>query len=211
MPQNAKRLDEILTIAPVIPVITIKDSSNAIPLARALVKGGLPVIEITLRTKSAIEAIKLISQEVKGAIVGAGTVLTASQYKSATRAGASFMVSPGTTPSLLDIAGTHDVPLLPGASSPSESMFLMDRSYLRQKFFPAEQSGGIDYLSALVSPLPDVKFCPTGGVTLENSTSYLKLKNVLCVGGSWIASLDLIKQKNWAKIEENARIAASLK
>ena len=210
MPQNTKRLDEILSQAPVIPVITIEDTSDAIPLAKALVKGGLPVIEITLRTKAAIEAIKVISNEVKGAIVGAGTVLTASQYNAASQAGASFMVSPGTTPSLLDIAGTHDVPLLPGASSPSESMFLLDRSYLRQKFFPAEPSGGTAFLSSLVSPLPDIKFCPTGGITLESAPSYLKLKNVMCIGGSWIASSDLIKQKNWQQIEKNARVAAKL-
>ncbi len=211
MPQKTKRLDEILTIAPVIPVITIEDSSVALPLAKALVKGGLPVIEITLRTKAAIDAIKLISKEVKGAIVGAGTVISASQYNSASRAGASFMVSPGTTPALLDIAGSHDVPLLPGASSPSESMFLMDRSYLRQKFFPAEPSGGTTFLSSLISPLPDIKFCPTGGITLESAPSYLKLSNVICIGGSWIASSKLINQENWQQIEDNARVAANLK
>ncbi len=210
MSTNTARIDAIMNLAPVIPVLTIDDPAKAVPLATALVKGGLPVIEITLRTEGAIEAIAAVAREVEGAVPGAGTVLDAEQYKAAVDAGSQFIVSPGCTPKLADIAEGYDVPLLPGVSSASEAMALLERGYRRMKFFPAEAAGGAPFLKALSSPLSAIKFCPTGGVSLENAPSYLSLPNVICVGGSWIASKKDVAEENWFAIESRARQAAEL-
>ncbi|WP_417690686.1 bifunctional 4-hydroxy-2-oxoglutarate aldolase/2-dehydro-3-deoxy-phosphogluconate aldolase [Roseibium sp.] len=211
MPQNIKKTEAIMTAAPVIPVLIVEDPAKAVPMAEALVRGGLPVIEITLRTERALEAIKLVADNVEGAIPGAGTVMTAAQYEKAISAGSQFIVSPGATPRLLDIADAFaDVPLLPGAATASEVMYLLERGYERLKFFPAEQAGGAAYLKSLSSPLAAAKFCPTGGVSLDKAPTYLGLPNVLCVGGSWIADAKAIANEDWAGIEERARAAAAL-
>jgi 2-dehydro-3-deoxyphosphogluconate aldolase / (4S)-4-hydroxy-2-oxoglutarate aldolase len=204
-------LEAILKAAPVVPVMVIEDVADAVPLARALVKGGLPVLEITLRTKAALECIRAIIAEVEGAIVGAGTVLDGKKLKETEHIGCAFAVSPGFTGHLLDAAEDMMIPLLPGSASAAECMTLMERGYRFQKFFPAEPAGGVAYLSSLASPLPQVSFCPTGGITLESAPRYLKLANVVTVGGSWMAPKKLIEAKDWAGIEKLAREAASLK
>ncbi|MEP3279977.1 MAG: bifunctional 4-hydroxy-2-oxoglutarate aldolase/2-dehydro-3-deoxy-phosphogluconate aldolase [Stappiaceae bacterium] len=210
MVQNVERVDAVLTAAPVVPVLIIEDAKKAVPMAKALVAGGLPAIEITLRTDAAMEAIRAVASEVEGAMVGAGTVLNAEQYDKAAKAGSTFIVSPGATANLLHVADGHNVPLLPGATSASESMFLLEHGYVRQKFFPAEPAGGVPFVKALSSPLSAIKFCPTGGITAQNAPDYLKLPNVICVGGSWIASPDLINAEAWDQIEANARAACAL-
>ncbi|MBD8876376.1 bifunctional 4-hydroxy-2-oxoglutarate aldolase/2-dehydro-3-deoxy-phosphogluconate aldolase [Roseibium polysiphoniae] len=210
MPQNIALIERVMTAAPVIPVLVIEDPAKAVPMAEALVRGGLPSIEITLRTPRALEAIKLVADNVEGAIPGAGTVLDQAQYEAAVAAGSQFIVSPGATTKLLDIAEQSDVPLLPGAATSSEVMALLERGYERLKFFPAEQAGGASYLKSLSSPLTAAKFCPTGGVSLEKAPGYLSLPNVLCVGGSWIADAKAIAAEDWAGIEERARAAAAL-
>ncbi|MFD1696577.1 bifunctional 4-hydroxy-2-oxoglutarate aldolase/2-dehydro-3-deoxy-phosphogluconate aldolase [Roseibium aestuarii] len=211
MPQNIEKTEAVMTAAPVIPVLIVEDPAKAVPMAEALVRGGLPAIEITLRTPRALEAIRLVAENVEGAIPGAGTVLNEEQYEAALAAGSQFIVSPGATPALLDVADKHDVPLLPGAATASEVMYLLERGYSRLKFFPAEQAGGASYLKSLSSPLAGAKFCPTGGVTLDKAPDYLKLQNVLCVGGSWIADAKAIASDDWAGIEERARAAATLR
>ncbi len=212
MMQDAQpSLEAILKAAPVIPVMVIEDVADAVPLARALVKGGLPVLEITLRTKTALECIKAIIAEVEGAIVGAGTVLDGKKLKETEHLGCAFAVSPGFTRHLLDAAEDVMVPLLPGSATASECMALMERGYRFQKFFPAEPAGGAAYLSSLASPLPQVQFCPTGGITLQSAPSYLKLANVITIGGSWMAPKSLVAAKDWAAIEALAREAAKLK
>ncbi|GAA0773781.1 2-dehydro-3-deoxy-phosphogluconate aldolase [Roseibium denhamense] len=210
MAQDIAKLEKVMTAAPVIPVLIVEDPKKAVPMAEALVRGGLPSIEITLRTARALEAIKAVADNVEGAIVGAGTVLNASQYEAAVKAGSKFIVSPGATDTLLDAAASHDVPLLPGAATASEVMFLLERGYERLKFFPAEQAGGAAYLKSLSSPLAGAKFCPTGGVSLEKAPDYLKLPNVLCVGGSWIADAKAIAAEDWSGIETRAKAAAAL-
>jgi 2-dehydro-3-deoxyphosphogluconate aldolase / (4S)-4-hydroxy-2-oxoglutarate aldolase len=204
-------LADALKLAPVVPVMVIEKLSDAVPMAKALVAGGLPVLEITLRTPVAPDAIRAIIAEVKGAIVGAGTVMTSEQIHLMNKLGCAFLVSPGYTKRLLDAASDVSVPLLPGAATASESMHLQERGYLLQKFFPAEPSGGTAYLSALSSPLPNVRFCPTGGITPESAPNYLKLKNVITVGGSWMLPKKLIEAGDWAGIEALARIASKLK
>ena len=211
MPQNIARVEQVMLAAPVIPVLIIEDAKKAVPMAEALVRGGLPAIEITLRTGCALEAIKLVADNVEGAIPGAGTVLNQAQYEAAVQAGSKFIVSPGATPKLLDAAEQFDVPLLPGAATSSEVMALLERGYERLKFFPAEQAGGAAYLKSLSSPLAAAKFCPTGGVSMEKASAYLALPNVLCVGGSWIADAKAIANEDWSGIEERARAAAALK
>jgi len=196
---------------PVVPVMVIEDVADAVPLARALVKGGLPVLEITLRTASAMDCIRVIVGEVEGAIVGSGTVLTAAQLHDSHKLGCSFAVSPGSTPALLEAAKDYDIALLPGGVTASECMALLERGYGIQKFFPAEPAGGAAYLSSLASPLPQVKFCPTGGIGPANAKDYLKLSNVITIGGSWMAPKKLVQAKDWAGIEALAREAASLK
>ena len=204
-------LGAILTAAPVVPVLIVDDWRSAVPLARALVAGGLPAIEITLRTPAALEAIRAVAAEVEGAYAGAGTVLSREQLEEAGRAQARFAVSPGSTPALLDAAADAPIPLLPGAASATEAMTLLERGYAIQKFFPAEPAGGIAYLKALASPLPAVRFCPTGGVDAKNATAYLSLANVVCVGGSWVAPKDAVAAGDWTRIERLAREAASLR
>ena len=209
MPQKADKLLPIMTGQPVIPVLKIARAADAAPLARALAKGGLPAIEITLRTREALDAIRIAAAEVPEAIVGAGTILSARQFDQAVDAGARFIVSPGTTQELLDAARRSDVPLLPGAITPSEIMAAAEEGYSLLKFFPAEQAGGAAFLKALSSPLGGVRFCPTGGITAVNAASYLSLSNVICVGGSWVAPDELVDAGDWAAIEDLARKAVA--
>ena len=206
-----KGLEAALTRAPVVPVMVIEEVADAVPLARALVRGGLPVLEITLRTPKAMECIRAIVSEVEGAIVGSGTVLTPEQLRDSERLGCKFAVSPGSTGKLLGAAEDHDIALLPGGVTASECMALLEWGYAIQKFFPAEPAGGTAYLSSLASPLPQLRFCPTGGITPESAPRYLKLSNVITIGGSWMAPKTLVAAKDWAGIEALARQAASLK
>jgi 2-dehydro-3-deoxyphosphogluconate aldolase/(4S)-4-hydroxy-2-oxoglutarate aldolase len=203
-------LEPVLLAVPVIPVLIIDDRATAVPLARALVAGGLKVLEITLRTDAALDATRAIIDEVDGAVTGLGTVLTAAQMKQAEEIGAAFMVSPGGSPALLDAAEDCSVPLLPGAATATEAMTLLERGCRYQKFFPAEQAGGAAYLKALSSPLSTIRFCPTGGVSATNAGDYLALGNVVCVGGSWVAPADAVKSGDWTRVEELARQAAVL-
>jgi 2-dehydro-3-deoxyphosphogluconate aldolase/(4S)-4-hydroxy-2-oxoglutarate aldolase len=203
-------LEAILLTAPVIPVVIIDDLADAVPLARALVAGGLPVIEITLRTAVGLDAIRAIAAEVEGAIVGVGTVIDPSQYVTAARAGARFAVSPGATAALLDAVGEAGIAPLPGVSTASEAMGLIERGYRFAKFFPAEPAGGAAFLSAIASPLPQLKFCPTGGITLESAPKYLMLPNVVCVGGSWMVNRKVIAAGDWGGITAAAAEAAGL-
>jgi 2-dehydro-3-deoxyphosphogluconate aldolase/(4S)-4-hydroxy-2-oxoglutarate aldolase len=207
--QNNAMTLEIMQAAPVIPVLVIEDAAQARPLAEALVAGGLPVLEVTLRTPAALEAIKAMA-EVPGGIVGAGTVLTSADARAAREAGARFAVSPGATPALLEACADEELPLLAGAVTASEVMALLERGYRTGKFFPAGTSGGAPALKALSSPLPQMTFCPTGGVSLANAPDYLSLPNVACVGGSWVAPKDLVAAGDWAGIEALARDAAAL-
>jgi 2-dehydro-3-deoxyphosphogluconate aldolase/(4S)-4-hydroxy-2-oxoglutarate aldolase len=206
----SKNLEPLVTSVPVIPVVVLEDVAAAVPLARALVAGGLNVIEITLRTNAALQAIEAIAGEVEGAVVGAGTILSKGQLIAAARAGARFLVSPGADSDVLKAAADSPVPFMPGAATPSEVMTLMDAGYMIQKFFPAEPAGGIPYLKALASPLPAISFCPTGGIGAANAEAYLALDNVVCVGGSWVAPADAIAASEWGRIETLARQAATL-
>jgi 2-dehydro-3-deoxyphosphogluconate aldolase/(4S)-4-hydroxy-2-oxoglutarate aldolase len=203
--------DAILKIAPLIPVVTISDAAQAAPMARALVAGGLPVIEITLRTPAALGAIRRIAAEVPEAIVGAGTVLRPADFEAARAAGARFAVSPGSTALLATAAVDCGLPWLPGIATPSEAMTLRERGFLAMKFFPANTAGGAAFLSHIHAILPDLVFCPTGGVTLETMASLLKLPNVLCVGASFVASSAAIAAGDWSGITERARAAAAIK
>ncbi len=204
--QTARTLCDM---APVIPVLVIEDASVAAPLARALIAGGLPVLEVTLRTPAALDAIAQMAL-VEGGVVGAGTLLSPADVARAKAAGARFGVSPGTTDALLDACEAADLALLPGAATASEAMRLLERGYTMQKFFPAEASGGAPALRAIGAPIPQVAFCPTGGVTPENAPDYLALKNVRCVGGSWVAPRALVDAGDWTAIEALARQAAAL-
>ncbi len=201
----------LLDLAPVIPVVVIADSGAAVPLARALVAGGLPAIEVTLRTPAALGAIERIAAEVPEAIVGAGTVRTPADVKAAVKAGARFLVSPGATPTLLDAMDDGDVPYLPGAATASEVLALMERGRTELKFFPAEQSGGVAYLKALAGPFPEVRFCPTGGIRPATAIEYLSLPNVGCVGGTWLTPADVLAAGHFGLIERLARDAAALR
>ena len=198
---------DVLNAGPVMPVMVIQNLEDAVPLARALVEGGIRVLEITLRTPIALEAIRLISPEVKNAIVGAGTITTPEQLKAAEAAGAVFAISPGLTPTLLAAAKEGSIALIPGISSLSELMLGMEYGLDHFKFFPAEAAGGIPMLKSIAGPIPSVTFCPTGGISPENYAAYLKLSNVACVGGSWLVPADAVKSKNWAKVTELARLA----
>ena len=200
---------KICGAAPVIPVLTIDRVEDAQPLARALIAGGLPALEITLRTDAALEAIAAIA-EVEGAMVGVGTLLTPAQVQDAKAAGAIFGVSPGATPSLIAAALEFDLALLPGAATATEAMRLLEQGFTFQKFFPAEAAGGALALGSMAGPLPQITFCPTGGVTPENAKTYLALPNTLCVGGSWIAPKALVATGAWDEITQIARRAASL-
>ena len=201
-------IETILNTAPVVPVLVIDDVKKAVPLARALVAGGLPVLEITLRTASALDCIRAIIAEVEGAIVGAGTVVTAAQMETVERIGCTFTVSPGSSPRLVAAAREARVPLLPGAVTATEVMGLLEQGYRFQKFFPAESMGGTAALSALASPLPHVRFCPTGGITPELLPHYRKLSNVITVGGSWMAPKALIASEEWGGITRLASQAS---
>ncbi|EJF86548.1 2-dehydro-3-deoxyphosphogluconate aldolase/4-hydroxy-2-oxoglutarate aldolase [Bartonella vinsonii subsp. arupensis OK-94-513] len=194
----------------VIPVLHIDDLQNAVPLARALVKGGLKTIEITLRTPKACDAIKKIIQEVPEAIVGAGTILKWAHYEQAEHAGAKFIVSPGLSNDLISCAKNSEIPFLPGVMTPSELMQACDQGYSYLKLFPAEAAGGIAFLQALASPFPEIQFFPTGGITQKNAAQWLQLPNVFCVGGSWIAPPKLVAAGNWDAISTLAHTAAQL-
>ncbi|MCT8997739.1 2-dehydro-3-deoxy-phosphogluconate aldolase [Chelativorans intermedius] len=207
---KTEELLEILSGQPVIPVLKIERIADAVPLARALARGGLPAVEITLRTPDALDAIRLVVDEVPEAIVGAGTILTGKDFSNAASAGARFIVSPGTTQELLDAAARSDVPFLPGAVTPSEIMAVREEGYEVLKFFPAEQAGGSAFLKSLASPLSTVRFCPTGGITPDNANDYLSLPNVVCIGGSWVAPEAELAAGNWDAVERLAREAAAL-
>jgi 2-dehydro-3-deoxyphosphogluconate aldolase/(4S)-4-hydroxy-2-oxoglutarate aldolase len=209
-PQDASaRAEEICRLAPVIPVLVVKEAGTARALAEALVKGGLPALEVTLRTPAALEVIREMAG-VEGGVVGAGTLLTPEDVAAAKEAGARFGVSPGATDRVLDACEEMDLPLLPGAATASEVMRLLERGYTVQKFFPAEASGGAPALKAIGAPIPQVRFCPTGGVSPGNVDDYLGLSNTLCVGGSWVAPGDKVAAGDWAGIEALAREAAAL-
>jgi 2-dehydro-3-deoxyphosphogluconate aldolase/(4S)-4-hydroxy-2-oxoglutarate aldolase len=201
----------ILHLAPVIPVITIDDVAMALPLAEALLEGGLPVLEITMRTPAALPAITAIRQRFPDAVVGAGTVIGKRSIDQACDAGAQFLVSPGSTETVLTVAAQHRVPLLPGASTASEVMRLLEHEITSMKFFPAEAAGGIAMLKSLAAPLPQALFCPTGGITPDKARAYLALPNVACVGGSWMLQPELLKARRWQDVRTLAREAASLR
>ena len=207
--QSARAL-EVCRLAPVVPVLVIDDLAHARPLAEALVKGGLPALEVTLRTPCALDAIRAMA-EVPGGVVGAGTLLTRADVKAAKAAGATFGVSPGATDALLDACAEYELPLLPGAVTASEVMRLLEKGYTVQKFFPAEQSGGAAFLKSIGSPIPQVSFCPTGGISLKNAHDYLSLKNILCVGGSWVAPKEAMATGDWAAITKLAAEARALR
>ncbi|MFE0102236.1 bifunctional 4-hydroxy-2-oxoglutarate aldolase/2-dehydro-3-deoxy-phosphogluconate aldolase [Streptomyces sp. NPDC059009] len=200
----------VLDLAPVVPVVVVEDVADAVPLARALVAGGLPAIEVTLRTPAALAAIRAIADEVPEAVVGAGTVISPQNVADSVAAGARFLVSPGWTDTLLDAMKGSRVPFLPGVSTTSEVVALLERGVREMKFFPAEAAGGVPYLKSLGGPLPQARFCPTGGVNLASAPSYLALPNVGCVGGSWMLPKDAVTAKDWARVAELAREAANL-
>lgn len=204
-------IEKIMTTSTVIPVLVIKQLEDAVPLARALYQGGLKVLEITLRSDVALAAITRIKNELPDAIVGAGTVIDSRSLQAAEKAGSEFLVSPGTNESLLQAAKYANVPLLPGVATPSEAMKLLDQGFTALKFFPAEAAGGAAMLKSIGGPLPQLKFCPTGGISPENAQNYLKLPNVHCVGGSWMAPEALVKEQKWAEIEQLAKVAANLR
>ena len=207
--EASRRTREICQTAPIVPVLVVKDAAKARPLAEALVAGGLPVLEVTLRTPAALDVIREMSG-VTGGIVGAGTLVTSQDVRAAKEAGATFGVSPGATDELLAACEAEDLPLLPGAATATEAMRLLVRGYDMMKFFPAEASGGAPALKAIGAPLPQISFCPTGGVSLSNAPSYLGLSNVVCAGGSWVAPGDAVEAGDWARIETLAKEASTL-
>jgi 2-dehydro-3-deoxyphosphogluconate aldolase / (4S)-4-hydroxy-2-oxoglutarate aldolase len=204
-------LSSLLARTAVVPVLVVHSVDTGLALARALVAGGLSVLEITLRTPAALEVIRAIGREIESAVVGAGTVLHPEQYRAAERAGARFVVSPGATESLLAHAQASETPFLPGALTSSEVMTLLERGYSGMKFFPAEPAGGVHYLKALAEPLPEARFCPTGGIDAGSAPRYLALPNVLCVGGSWVAPGEAVAAGDWPKITALARAAVALR
>lgn len=208
--QQSLEAAKICRLAPVVPVLVIEDLAHARPLAEALVKGGLPALEVTLRTPCALDAIRAMA-EVAGGVVGAGTLLTPADVKAAKAAGAKFGVSPGATERLLDACAEYELPLLPGAVTATEVMLLLEKGYTVQKFFPAEQSGGAAFLKSIGSPIPQVSFCPTGGISLKNAWEYLGLKNILCVGGSWVAPKEAMLAGDWDSIVALAAEARGLR
>lgn len=202
--------DSLLDRVPVIPVVVLHDLEHAVPVARALVDGGLPVIELTLRTPVALDAIRSIAAEVPEILVGAGTIVWPHQAEQAAQAGAQFLVSPGTTTSLAEAMQQTGLPHLPGASTVSEVMRLLELGYTDLKLFPAETSGGVDFLRSIGAPVPQARFCPTGGVTPASAPTYLALDNVGCVGGSWLTPADALASGDWARVTELASAAATL-
>ena len=201
----------ILDLVPVVPVVVIDDLDHAVPLARALVAGGLPVIELTLRTPVALDAVRAIAAEVPEITLGVGTVCTPAQAEQAAEAGAGFLVSPGTTPTLLEAMLGTGLPFLPGTATVSEVLAVLEAGVTDMKFFPAEASGGAAYLKSLASPLAAARFCPTGGITATSAASYLSLPNVGCVGGSWLTPADALAAGDWARVETLAQEAAALR
>lgn len=196
---------EVMTSTPVVPVIVVENVEQAINLGKALVAGGVPVLEVTLRTEAALEAISALREQVPEAIVGAGTVCTREQYVKAVEAGSQFIISPGMTPDLLAVGKEYDVPYLPAVATISDILLGMEYGYDHFKFFPAEVNGGVKALKAFAGPLADISFCPTGGVSPANYKDYLALPNVLCVGGSWIVPKDLIEAGKWDEITALAK------
>lgn len=207
---SSDRLRQVLEAQPVIPVLRIEQAEHAVPLARALAKGGLPAVEITLRTPQALDAIRRVAAEVPEAAVGAGTILNPKHFEQAAAAGATFIVSPGQTPALFDAARQSDVPLLPGATTATEVMLAVEQGYEILKFFPAEQAGGAAFLKSLASPFAGIRFCPTGGISAANAATYLSLPNVVCVGGSWVAPDALVEAGAWDQIADLAAEAVKL-
>jgi 2-dehydro-3-deoxyphosphogluconate aldolase/(4S)-4-hydroxy-2-oxoglutarate aldolase len=208
---HSRRVAELIDEAVVIPVLTLQSVAIAVPLARALAAGGLTVLEITLRTEAGLPGIAAIAEALPEVTVGSGTALTREQLQASYDHGCKFAVSPGATPALLDAAEAVGLPLLPAAATASQSMVLAERGYLRQKLFPAEPSGGVPLLKSLGEPLPQIRFCPTGGIDLAKAPTYLALRNVVCVGGSWVAPKDAIEAGDWQRIEKLAAEAAALK
>lgn len=204
-------LRNVLSTVPVVPVLTVHGPEDAVPLARALVAGGLRVLEVTLRTEGALKAIEAIAREVPEAMIGAGTVLTASQIGEAMSAGAGFIVSPGSTVKLAEAARHRNIPFLPGIATASEAMAMAELGHHVLKFFPAEPAGGISYLRSLGAPLPHLTFCPTGGIDAEKARAYLALPNVICVGGSWVTPADAVKAGDWAMVTHLAQECAGLR
>ncbi|TPH79693.1 bifunctional 4-hydroxy-2-oxoglutarate aldolase/2-dehydro-3-deoxy-phosphogluconate aldolase [Helicobacter pylori] len=194
------KIIEVLQISPIVPVVVIENIKDAVPLAQSLIEGGIPIIEVTLRSSCALEAIELIAKNVPKMRVGAGTILNPAQLEQAQNRGAEFLISPGLTIKLLEYAKKKDMPLIPGVSSSSEVMQALELGYSALKFFPAEYCGGVKLLNAFNGPFKGVKFCPTGGISADNMRSYLDLENVLCVGGSWLTPKNLIQNKEWDKI-----------
>lgn len=207
--QSSKAAREICALAPIIPVLVVHDPAHARPLAEALVAGGLPALEVTLRTPAALEVIAEMAQ-VEGGVVGAGTLLTPEDVTAAKEAGALFGVSPGSTDRLLASCMDADLSILPGAATASEAMWLFERGYDMLKFFPAEAAGGAALLKSLASPLPQISFCPTGGISPVNAESYLTLPNVACAGGSWVAPEAMMNAGDWAGITALAKTASGL-
>ena len=201
---------QLMALCPVIPVLTIERAEDAVPLARALVAGGLRVLEITLRTAAAIKAIERIAREVPDAVTGAGTVLNPADWARAEQAGATFIVSPGLTDPLIEVAANSPLAFLPGVATAGELMRGLDAGLASFKFFPAETSGGAPALKALYGPFADIRFCPTGGITAKSAPDYLALPNVVCVGGSWVAPADAVKARDWGKITALAAEASGL-
>jgi 2-dehydro-3-deoxyphosphogluconate aldolase / (4S)-4-hydroxy-2-oxoglutarate aldolase len=198
---------DIMRLSPVIPVITLETPEQVLPLAEALLQGGLLVLEITLRTPAALPGITTLRKHFPEAIIGAGTVINQAAVDAAANSGAHFLVSPGCTPALLQAAGDSGLPLLPGACTPSEIMALLERGITAMKFFPAEQAGGAAMLKALAAPLPQALFCPTGCISLEKAQQYLSLPNVACVGGSWMLKPEWLQQGRWQEVKAQARNA----
>lgn len=210
-PEHTQLIDGALRSGPVVPVLVIERTDDAVPLARALLAGGVRVLEVTLRTPNALEVIAILARQVPDAIVAAGTVTTPEQWDAAARAGARLGVSPGLTPRLLDAARHASMPLLPGVATASELMTAMDAGFSRFKFFPAQQAGGLGMLKAFGGPFAEAVFCPTGGITPDNAADYLALPNVACVGGSWLAPTDALRDGDWARITQLAQAASRLK
>lgn len=203
--------ESLLDRVPVIPVVVVENLDHAVPIARALVAGGLPVIELTLRTPVALDAIERIAAEVPEILLGAGTIVTPGQAKQAADAGAQFLVSPGTTPTLANAMRDTGLPHLPGAATVSEVLALLEAGYTDLKFFPAEASGGANFLKSIHSPVPAARFCPTGGISTANASTYLSLPNVGCVGGSWITPAPVLAAEDWAAVTTLAQAASELK
>jgi 2-dehydro-3-deoxyphosphogluconate aldolase / (4S)-4-hydroxy-2-oxoglutarate aldolase len=202
---------DVLDISPVIPVVELGDAAHAVPLAQALLRGGIRTIEVTLRTPAGLPGIERLASEVPDIVVGAGTITEPGQAEKASKAGASYLVTPGCTERLLGELEHTGQPFLAGVSTVSEAMWLAERGARALKFFPAEPSGGVGYLKAIAGPLPELRFCPTGGITQSNAPQYLGLPNVGCVGGSWLTPKDLLAAGEWGQVEALARHAASLR